>query len=60
MKNKLIKKISINTSIITGVLLGSYILCNNPIKSKETLILSSIFTASTSVYIKKRRNNKKY
>lgn len=61
MKNKIIKKLSINTSIVTGVLLGGYILSDNPILSKETLILSSLFTTSTVIYIKKvKGKNKKY
>ena len=53
MKNKLIKKLTINTSVISGILLGSYILCDNPIVSKETAILSTLFAASTTIYIKK-------
>ena len=53
MKNKLIKKLTINTSVISGILLGSYILCDNPIVSKETAILSTLFATSTTIYIKK-------
>ena len=53
MKNKLIKKLTINTSVISGILLGGYILCDNPIVSKETAILSTLFATSTTIYIKK-------
>lgn len=61
MKNKIIKKLSINTAITSGVLLTGYILCDNPILSKQTAILSTVFATSTAVYVKKiKENSKKY
>lgn len=58
-QNKIIKKISFNMTVISGVLLGGIVLSDNYKLNPDTIFLTSTCIASSVVFVKNRRNCKK-
>lgn len=52
LENKIIHKLSLQVFVISGTLLGGYIVSNNPLLSHETIALTATYLTSGFAYIK--------
>lgn len=55
MENKIIKKLSFQMFVISGTLLGGYIVCNNPLISNEMVALTTTYLVSGFAYVKVKK-----
>ncbi len=58
-RNKMIKKISFNMTVVSGVLLGSIVLSDNYRLTPDITLLTGICVASSVTFVKTRRCCKK-
>lgn len=52
MEEKIINKLSLNIFVISGTILGGYVLSNNPIVSNEMVALTAACVVSGLTYVK--------
>lgn len=55
MENKIIKKLSFQMFIISGTLLGGYVVSNNPLISNEMAVLTTTYFVSGLTYVKVKK-----